>query len=529
MASETHDDDDEAGGGGGGDDDDAARGRTARWFEGASPPGWVRRGLGLYLPMAVLVFHLWVARSFTIDDAFISFRYARNFARGLGLVYNAGEAIEGYTNFLWTVLLAGGVPLGIDPEVAAKGLGALSAVGSLGLLYALSARLRPFGWFPCIATWLFATSVPNVGYAVWGLETGFFVCFLLLGTWLFLRERDAAATAFPFSGLAFAVAGLARPEAPMFLGLLMLFTGRDFFRRQNLLRAVVFVVPLALHMAWRHGFYGSWLPNTLSAKTGNLSQQLRGGADYLDKYVRHAGILVWLGAFGVGYGVARRHRWVLAFAVIALAVVGYVALVGGDWMPFFRFMATFEAFAFLLVGVGMRTLAESAPVATSGRQVAGLTVVLLLLVGFSHRVGAMRGALRKILDDEKVFWDSAAGGAAEVLRSKPPGTVAIADIGQLGYRTDYPVLDLLGLVDPVISKLPGGYTNKTGPGYVDRVFEVMPRYFVLVGRKNTCTPLQFPGQEVLRRDPRFRDHYVLGGKVTHSKGGLWCIFERKDP
>src|SRR3954470_13240280 len=36
------------------------------------------------------------------DDAFISFRYARNWVTGKGLVYNAGERVEGYTNFLWT-------------------------------------------------------------------------------------------------------------------------------------------------------------------------------------------------------------------------------------------------------------------------------------------------------------------------------------------------------------------------------------------------------------------------------------------
>ncbi|MEO5618208.1 MAG: hypothetical protein ABIS67_10585, partial [Candidatus Eisenbacteria bacterium] len=38
------------------------------------------------------------------DDAYISFRYARNLLRGEGLVFNVGERVEGYTNFLWTVL-----------------------------------------------------------------------------------------------------------------------------------------------------------------------------------------------------------------------------------------------------------------------------------------------------------------------------------------------------------------------------------------------------------------------------------------
>ena len=41
---------------------------------------------------------------FVQDDAFITYRYARNLARGEGLVFNPGERVEGYTNFLWTVM-----------------------------------------------------------------------------------------------------------------------------------------------------------------------------------------------------------------------------------------------------------------------------------------------------------------------------------------------------------------------------------------------------------------------------------------
>src|SRR5438105_15822381 len=59
------------------------------------------------------------------DDSFISFRYARNLLRGDGLVYNPGERVEGYTNFLWVVLSAGAMGLGVAPELAAQVLGIL--------------------------------------------------------------------------------------------------------------------------------------------------------------------------------------------------------------------------------------------------------------------------------------------------------------------------------------------------------------------------------------------------------------------
>jgi arabinofuranosyltransferase len=491
------------------------------WIRGAPLPPRAHLVVGLVAPALVTLWSMWIVRSFTVDDAFISFRYARNFARGWGLVYNQGEAIEGYTNFLWTVLLGAGARVGLEPEHLAKVLGGASALGTVATLYFFEARIRPLGWAPCLSPWLYASSIVATGYAVWGLETALFAFLVVLGTLLFHRE-DAEPRAFPWSGVVFGVAGLTRPEAPLYLGILVLFAWRRVLKRQSLIRGVLFVAPIAAHMLWRHGFYGTWLPNTLSAKTGDFNQQIEGGGRYLNQYATHAGPVLWLALFGLAWAFVERHRELFAVAVTAAAVLGYVLLVGGDWMPYFRFLAPFEPFCFLLVGVGARALFELR------ERAARLGLVLFLLVAGGQRVQAAREARRVILTDEKVFWDSAAGGAARWLAAHEPGEIGVADIGQIGYTTDYPLFDLLGLVDPVIAKLEGGYTRKTGRGYVDRVFEKMPRYFVFVGGRERCEPLVFPAQEGLRRDRRFQSHYRLGGQVRHSKQGLWCIYERID-
>src|SRR6185295_18291193 len=90
------------------------------WIDGAPLPREIALFFGLVAPSIVLLLNMWKVRSFTVDDAYISFRYARNFSRGLGLVYNPGERIEGYTNFLWTVMLGIGIKVGFDPDVLAK-------------------------------------------------------------------------------------------------------------------------------------------------------------------------------------------------------------------------------------------------------------------------------------------------------------------------------------------------------------------------------------------------------------------------
>src|SRR6516225_6490574 len=62
--------------------------------------------------LAVEFPQLWAER-WVQDDAYVSFRYARNLVRGDGLTYNAGEKVEGYSNFLWTVLSV--APLALLP------------------------------------------------------------------------------------------------------------------------------------------------------------------------------------------------------------------------------------------------------------------------------------------------------------------------------------------------------------------------------------------------------------------------------
>lgn len=492
---------------------------------------------GLLLPALFCAVNMWRVRRFTIDDAYISYRYARNLARGLGLVYNAGERIEGYTNFLWTLLLAGGIRAGLDPDIVAKILGALSAFGALGFTYLLAERFKPFEVLPCIATWLLASSIVFSGYAVFGLETSFFVFLILAGSWLFFRESDAVSLAsksppgdrrpfhraLPLSGLVFGLAGITRPEAPMYIGVLMLFLGRRFFSAQNILRGVLFVLPVAAHVLWRRSYYGAWLPNTLSAKTGDLSAQINWGWDYFQRYAVTVGPVLYLAIFGVVLGYVARRREVLAFAVIASLVAGYITLVGGDWMPVFRFASPFEPFAFLLVDLAARDIVDRRS------RIATLAMAGFAIVAIAFRAGSLESGRRTILSEDRVWRQRTEGTSRWLLEHNKPGTLALGDIGYIGYVTDYPILDLLGLVDPVISKLPGAYTWKVGPGFTDRLFEVAPRYVLLISESMNCERPSVTGSRVIFRDKRFKQQYYLPPGAAIPVGGnyAWCVYERK--
>jgi hypothetical protein len=491
-------------------------------FDGPSLSTRAHVVFGLVIPMIVVLGNAWRVRAFTVDDAYISFRFAENLANGHGLVYNIGEPVEGYTNFLWTVLLALFHRLGAPVEPTAKLLGALSACAALVPTFLLSQRLRPLGRAPSLAPWLLASSFLITGYAVFGLETPLFIALVLSGTELFFREEEADRQKFPLSGLLFALASLTRPEGPLFLGLLVIWQERPIFSRRSLLRVAAFAAPVALHLLFRKSYYGAWFPTTLSAKTGDFTQQVRGGSDYIHKYFLHAGPVLWLGIGSIALSILRRRRDGLSIAAMGSVFVYYVLLVGGDWMPFFRFLAPAEPFLFLLADHALRGLLERRDRAVALGALSFAMVVAIL------RISSLTAAQRKILQEEKVFWDDAAGRTAEwLVKNAEPAPLAIMDIGYVGYRTGFPVVDMLGLLAPEIAKLPGGYTWKVGEGYTDALFKRDPRYFLIIASGRSCLTATTPAGRAVMGDERFRTGYRLREPIALRGGNAWCIYEKR--
>ena len=71
---------------------------------------------------------------FFADDSFISLQYARRLLDGKGLTFADGEWVEGYSNLLWVLLVAGMGALGIELVDAARVLGLLCMVLALGVV-----------------------------------------------------------------------------------------------------------------------------------------------------------------------------------------------------------------------------------------------------------------------------------------------------------------------------------------------------------------------------------------------------------
>ena len=232
------------------------------------------------------------------EDAFISFRYARNLADGFGLVFNPNEApVEGYTNFLWVIFCAVAYLLGLNVPVAAQVLGVLAGLGTLILTRRFALKhlgaTEAQALVPCA---LLAVSGPFAAWSASGMETIVFALLVLASVDAFCTWRVANEGASLLPTASFCVlATLTRPEGLFFslaLGVMaIIHVARTGDRvRQLTLSVLLYAVPIGLYVLWRHQYFGYWLPNTYHAKTGGGAAQFVRGLNYIGYFALYFGL-----------------------------------------------------------------------------------------------------------------------------------------------------------------------------------------------------------------------------------------------
>ena len=110
---------------------------------------------------------VFLSRLLTLDDAYITYRYARHLAEGYGLgAWNhTGEHVEGYSSLLWTLLLGGAAWLGADVRIASK------VFGTAAVLLVMAVLFRSREDRPAVLSGVFlALYLPFTFYAASGME-----------------------------------------------------------------------------------------------------------------------------------------------------------------------------------------------------------------------------------------------------------------------------------------------------------------------------------------------------------------------
>jgi arabinofuranosyltransferase len=409
--------------------------------------------LPVLLATAVLsvVYALFLAHGFgfnNVDDAYISYRYGWHLMRGFGLVFNPNETVEGYTSFLWTVVMAPWTKTPFDIAWVAIALGLLASIATLwGLALHARALGRDGG-----GAWMLA-AVPLVGldgshdfWSVSGMETAPFTALLVWASYWMLHRDDQRSGW--FAGFLFGLTALTRPEGFLFFGLLV---AHQFLaggvRRARVLRSLpAFAAVTVPHLVWRIAFYGDWLPNTFRNKVSVESRGIASGLRYAASGItwRFGAPLVALLAL-LRPALAQRLS---AYFVMTLGYLGYMIVVGGDCPVANRFFVPVLPFLALLT---VAAIVEWIP-AQRARAVALAAVIAASSLG----VFLKAEPTRMVWENQNAVVETQRRKFGKWLRTQmPPGTlIATGPSGAIPYYSELRCIDMWGLTDRHIATMP---------------------------------------------------------------------------
>jgi arabinofuranosyltransferase len=414
---------------------------------------------------ALIAFAVHVARAwpFTVDDSFITYRYSQNLAQGHGPIFNLGLGrAEGYTSFLWMLIMAVPQAIGLSPVLFAKVAGVTLTVGTMGVVVVLidrnSLMLDRSARFAvaALSVLLVALFVPTAVHAVSGMETALyaFVVTLFLAT-LSCFSRLPQRWAAPALAIIGLLVGVTRPEGNLVVvvGLACLLCVVEPERRGRLLAsaAILYVVPGLIYFVWRLAYYGHLFPLPFYVKVE--AQGLLAGKSQVESFV---GQLAWLLPLAL-LAAVRCWRALLPAVVAALSLLAFFLfpqhITGYEW----RYLYPVFPFAVALAGIGLAQFlwwwSESgASVATRWIAAAAVAVLCGLTVhkmtfdtggqlSLYHWVGVAPNRLRESLGRYLARFEPRSDRRVMVLR----------DVGAIPYYSGWRTIDTLGLNDSHIA------------------------------------------------------------------------------
>ncbi len=436
--------------------------------------------------LLLALFNMMVVRSSNEaqDDTYISLRYANNLAEGHGLRFNpGGDRVEGFSSPLHILSMAAAIKAGFEPRAVSQ-FSSLSAALLAVLALVLWGQHR-FG-----ILWGSAAGLAlalNQGFSTWsrgGLETTGFALLVLLALIAAAEKRWWT------MGVLAGLLALTRPEGalywfPLFAYAVLAHRGEKRFLRDLFPAAFT---ALGIFLAWflfRLAYFHDVLPNTFYAKMDGVRlAQVQRGLEYIVSFIRLSEIqvlLIMIGVGGILYLVRGRTRSALdwrswqvpGLGLVACAVI-FILSAGGDWMNQHRFLQPTVPILILLAVCAGRYIAGIArPFA--GRAVFTVVMALVFLSQplriFSHDIRHPNTPLDRPLGLVEP-WDESSNPSmyfhlGEKMRDimSADATVALIPVGAFSFACGRTVIDMLGLNDREIAKMPVDSMGKGRMGH----------------------------------------------------------------
>lgn len=448
--------------------------------------------------IAVAIVGIFVAWPFTADDSYITFRYSKHLAEGMGLVWNAHNAghVEGYTNFLWMLLMVFPHILGFSAALFSKIIGLVCLAGC-GIIIYMYIRKRTGKAGIAFLTLLMFMLLPSTYFhAVSGLETTLYALLILLlfilGLESLLNSNQRPSTvAVVVAPILTLCAGMTRPEGVL-PGTIVLTTlylcAHPLNRRKILLMfTLLLIIPGVLYFLWRYSYFGWLFPNTFYVKLGQSAD----GIEWLQGTVASVGAIFLLVFFSVIVlrSKATRGRRVGLYYAVFLAGAALPYCMFNLMMNYMsRFLFHLLPVVILMLGLGLNALAE---VLTNqhnlrSRQI-GIYIVFVAALCVQPLFHNDKLELAHLgLYEEHL--QNAHFALAEALREAPVPdslrTLTVGDAGVIPYVSEWHCYDFIGLNDVTVAHDRAGKSRY--------IAAAQPTVVILYSQDGrTLTPYQF--------------------------------------
>lgn len=420
-------------------------------------PGQLWRILILSLACSlVLLINAGYYLPFISDDAFISLRYADRFLEGLGLTWNDGELVEGYTNFLWVLASALMGLAGIDLVL---GLRILGVIGTCAAILAVVRANANYSLLALAGGAVIGLAGPTVIWTIGGLEQPLLAGLLawaVVCSFPLVESSEVDLKKAVLPGLLFGLICLTRADGILFVAgaVVGILLAKGINRKAVFLVIALAVWPLIFyfgHLAFRLAYYGQWVPNTALIKANFSIERAFSGAKYLARGGLPMAILIVAAAGGFVATLSSKSLRPRAFllAVISFVWCVYVVFIGGDIFAGHRHMVPLVVLLAILAQYLILWAINRYPL--RHRTIWVLTFLLIIVFGWMQFAASDNRRAK----NEQWVWNGKVIGVFlnEAFGDKKP-LVALTAAGAVPYYSKLPTIDMLGLNDRYIASHP---------------------------------------------------------------------------
>jgi hypothetical protein len=454
--------------------------------------------------------------SFVTDDALITLRYARQWATGHGITWNAGEdPVEGFTNFSHVAFGALALRAGLPALLCLRLLNVLSTFALLALTYDLARRALGSRAWAGVAAALVAIH-PSLSYwSVSGLETSTYACALLLGVWaLYVGNYGLCCAAFLLASLT-RFEGPAAVAAAVACHVAFAPHGQRVARMRALWPwALAYCALYGGYFAWRYRYFGYLMSNSAYYKAGN------GGADgvLVRDFLRQNAVLLALVPLAPFRRLSALGAQLLALLLTYAAGFYRVQPSVSYWHRFF--LPVYAPAVLLAVAAACRVWSWRWPLHASRYAAGGL-----LLFAVAWDLGTPERVMRTFggAENKGARMVSRAQVAAFIAGRYPRDVRVLAqDVGMIGYALLNPIDDAFGLNDEALTHR--FELHRTA--YVHSLLEKRPDVVVLVSNDPLRFSPRYHTDRVIAADHLFWNYRWIKSVPSTADDYHYMVFGR---